>query len=93
MREGCPGHEFETKGLAGCLNTSAPVGTTFDVRFVVFDDVNGEFFVQATRSVTIGEPCPAGMQVRESVEFRRSNCFEPPCELATKFYSGKHGEN
>jgi hypothetical protein len=31
LERGCPGHEFAAKGLSGCLNTSAPVGTTFEV--------------------------------------------------------------
>jgi hypothetical protein len=79
MKEGCPGHEFETKGLNGCLNTSAPVGTTFDIRFVVFDDVNMEHYVTKTRSITIGEPCDAGMQL--CVGSGGFNvCTELPCE-------------
>jgi hypothetical protein len=49
MKDGCPGHEFESKGLTGCVNTSAPVGTTFNVQFVVFDDVNVAYHVSKVR--------------------------------------------
>ena len=34
---GCPGHEFQSKGLAGCLNTSATVQSTFVINFMAFD--------------------------------------------------------
>jgi hypothetical protein len=56
---GCPGHEFQRKGLEGCLNTSAPVGTIFNVSFVVFDSEQPPLRANAFRLVTIAQPCAA----------------------------------
>eukprot|EP00976_Prorocentrum_cordatum_P080618 1184043-Prorocentrum_minimum.AAC.1 len=56
---GCPGHEFRRKGLLGCLNTSAPVGTIFSVSFVVFDHAQPPNVAAVSRLVTIAPPCDA----------------------------------
>ncbi|KAK3266543.1 hypothetical protein CYMTET_24838 [Cymbomonas tetramitiformis] len=37
LASGCAGHEFATKGVAACLDTSAEVGTVFEIEFLVFD--------------------------------------------------------
>jgi hypothetical protein len=51
---GCPGHEFYTKGLQGCLNVSAAIDTTFEVEFMVFDQaIPSSVF----RTITITSPC------------------------------------
>jgi hypothetical protein len=51
---GCPGHEFVTKGLQGCLNTSADIDATFRVDFMVFDRA---IPVSVFRTITITSPC------------------------------------
>ena len=58
MPFGCAGHELWRKGVDSCLNTSTPVGTVFSVDFVVFD--TDGVHASATRTITIGEPCPEG---------------------------------
>lgn len=58
---GCPGHEFATKGLAGCVDTAAAEGTVFAVRFVVFGTAGfPPPNASAVRTVAIGAPCPPG---------------------------------
>jgi hypothetical protein len=61
MDRGCPGHEFASKGLSGCLNTSAPVGATFAVPFVVLDGAQPPQSASVTRTVTVLPPCAAGL--------------------------------
>ncbi|KAK3289149.1 hypothetical protein CYMTET_3420 [Cymbomonas tetramitiformis] len=60
---GCPGHEWAAKGLAGCINTSAPVGTLFEVQFVVFDFAMPRQMASAVRTVAIVQPCNSGETV------------------------------
>ena len=54
---GCPGHEFATKGLAGCLDTFAAVGTVFRVPYVVLDSAVPPNMATAERLVTLVSPC------------------------------------
>jgi hypothetical protein len=54
---GCPGHELHKKGIAGCLNTSAPVGTTWDLPLVVFDANNPPGSATVHRTISITQPC------------------------------------
>jgi hypothetical protein len=61
LSRGCPGHEFDAKGLQGCLNTSAPVGTEFLVSFTVFDSSVPANNATAVRSITVTEPCEPGL--------------------------------
>lgn len=58
MPFGCHGHELWRKGINSCVNTSAPVGTVFEVDFVVFN-TNG-LHSSATRTITIDERCASG---------------------------------
>ncbi|KAK3232908.1 hypothetical protein CYMTET_56767 [Cymbomonas tetramitiformis] len=60
LATGCPGHEWTTKGLQGCVNTSAEVGTVFLVDFVVFDDAMPAKNATVTRTVGIIHPCDIG---------------------------------
>ncbi|KAK3274662.1 hypothetical protein CYMTET_17162 [Cymbomonas tetramitiformis] len=60
LATGCLGHEFAQKGLAGCINTSAPAGTIFEVRFVVFDDSMPALNGSTSRFITITNPCEVG---------------------------------
>lgn len=46
-------------GLARCgISTAAPVGTTFDIWFLVHDDGMPASFVSVKRTITITNPCP-----------------------------------
>lgn len=56
---GCPAFKFADKGMAGCLNERARVGTIFEVRFMVFDSALPPNNATATRTVTIAAPCDA----------------------------------
>jgi hypothetical protein len=58
---GCPGHQFATKGVRGCLDTAAPVGTIFEVAFWVFDQQSPARNATATRTVVVVEPCAPGL--------------------------------
>ena len=51
-------HQFAAKGLRGCLNTSASVGSVFAVPFVVFDPAGvPAVAAMAVRSVAlVGTP-------------------------------------
>ena len=59
LDRGCPGHEFALKGLSGCLNVSAPVGTTFNISFLVLDSAQPPNINTTSRLVTIVDPCEA----------------------------------
>jgi hypothetical protein len=62
---GCPGHEFSREGkLQSCLNTSAPVGSVFEVAFVVFNSAGGS--ARTRRVVSIAAPCGVGSERCES---------------------------
>ncbi|KAK3269638.1 hypothetical protein CYMTET_21928 [Cymbomonas tetramitiformis] len=55
---GCPGHELAVKGLAGCLDTGAEVGSFFKIAFHVYDsDVPPNAAAVVTRTITIEPPC------------------------------------
>ncbi|KAK3263138.1 hypothetical protein CYMTET_28037 [Cymbomonas tetramitiformis] len=56
----CAGYEYANKGILGCLNTSAEVGTIFSIDFVVHDHNRPAMNATATRTVTISSPCPVG---------------------------------
>lgn len=44
----------------GCINTSAPVGTVFDIVFLVFDGSQPAGFASVTRTLTVAPPCSTG---------------------------------
>eukprot|EP00854_Cymbomonas_tetramitiformis_P008806 gene8806-10440_t len=54
---GCPGHEFATKGVQGCLDTAAEAGTIFEILFMVLDRGAPALNATATRTITIDSPC------------------------------------
>ncbi|KAK3278549.1 hypothetical protein CYMTET_13528 [Cymbomonas tetramitiformis] len=61
LARGCPGHELMWKGLAPCLNTSAEVGTSYDIVFMVVDyNSMPRRSASVTRTVSIAAPCPPG---------------------------------
>jgi hypothetical protein len=62
LTTGCPGHQFAAKGLRGCLDTAAPVGTVFEVAFWVFDQQSPARNATATRTVVVVEPCAPGLE-------------------------------
>ncbi|KAK3279960.1 hypothetical protein CYMTET_12181 [Cymbomonas tetramitiformis] len=74
LRTGCPGHEWRYKGLAACVNTSAAVGTMFQVDFVVFDSMIPAQMATATRTVTITAPCASGEELCSDL-----GCSSIPC--------------
>ncbi|KAK3237662.1 hypothetical protein CYMTET_52282 [Cymbomonas tetramitiformis] len=61
----CDGHEWLRKGLQGCLNTSAEVGTVFNVSFTVFSTGMPAQSVNVTRYVSIIQPCELGEELCE----------------------------
>lgn len=54
---GCPEYAFAKKGIAGCVDTSAPVGTVFTVDFVVLNKEIPPRSATVARRVAISEPC------------------------------------
>jgi len=56
----CKQHLYSVKGLQGCIDTDASVGTVFDVEFTVRDDALPPHITRVTRTVVIDDPCPAG---------------------------------
>ena len=54
---GCYGHEFSSKGVASCLDTSAAFNTLFRIRFVTCDLQNPPMLNYVDRMVTIVSPC------------------------------------
>ncbi|KAK3279832.1 hypothetical protein CYMTET_12304 [Cymbomonas tetramitiformis] len=56
----CEGHQLSRKGLAGCLDTSAEVGTVFAVEFVVYDHSSPSLLSTAYRYITIVSACDVG---------------------------------
>ena len=61
MPFGCRGHDFGTKGVRGCaLDTAhAAVGTTFTLKFMVFDNQFPPKSANVTRTLHIVSPCQA----------------------------------
>ena len=55
------GFLFAEQGIKSCaVNTSAPVGTTFAVTLLVFDDSIPSLNASVTRTVSIIQPCSIG---------------------------------
>ncbi|KAK3250934.1 hypothetical protein CYMTET_39709 [Cymbomonas tetramitiformis] len=73
---GCPGHEWATKGLLGCINTTAEVGTVFEINFVVFDSMVPAQNDSATRFVTITQPCASGEELCSDMTCSPVSCAE-----------------
>lgn len=77
----CAGYELASKGVQGCLNTSAPVGTIFELEFVVLDPaVTPPVSSRVIRTVTILPPCQQGFSYCRCVSPRRFLGFmRRPC--------------
>ncbi|KAK3267327.1 hypothetical protein CYMTET_24107, partial [Cymbomonas tetramitiformis] len=81
IRRGCPGHEVKWKGLRPCINTSAAVGSSYDVAFMVVD--RGHMPLRnatVVRTVTIVAPCPIGTMAC-SIHSGESFCSATPCSV------------
>eukprot|EP00798_Chlamydomonas_sp_ICE-L_P012337 gene12337-15513_t len=56
--------ELRQVGLANCdINTTADVGTTFKITFVVFDNWNPPLKASFVRSIVIAPPCDLGLNL------------------------------
>ncbi|KAK3272169.1 hypothetical protein CYMTET_19521 [Cymbomonas tetramitiformis] len=73
---GCPGHEFVTKGIEGCLDTAAEAGTTFQLEYVVFDDALPPNVATVTRLITISKPCDDGFELCEDLTCSSLSCAD-----------------
>ncbi|KAK3270208.1 hypothetical protein CYMTET_21381 [Cymbomonas tetramitiformis] len=71
---GCPGHEWAIKGLQGCINTSAPVGTVFEVEWVVFDSGMLAQNASVTRLISIIQPCNLGETLCDDLTCSTIDC-------------------
>ncbi|KAL0024407.1 hypothetical protein WJX79_011128 [Trebouxia sp. C0005] len=57
----CPGYRFVDQGISSCaVNTSATVGTTFAVTFMVFDYSIPSLNATVSRTISIIDPCDTG---------------------------------
>lgn len=71
------GYRFLQQGIKSCgLNTSAPVGTTFNVTFMVFDYSIPSLNASVTRTVSIINPCSFGQQLCSD-----GTCSDIQCSL------------
>ncbi len=62
LDRGCPAASFRTAGISMCdIDTvDAPIGTTYSVTFLVFDDGVPALTGSVTRLVTVVSPCAEG---------------------------------
>jgi hypothetical protein len=61
MAFGCPGHEFSSKGLQGCVSTAtAAVGSKLSIQFVAFGKSVPPLATTAKRQIRIVSPCMTG---------------------------------
>jgi hypothetical protein len=75
MGQLCKGHEFyTTKGVNGCINTNAPVGTVFEIFFKVYDDSSPVVISEVKRSITITTPCADGAKLCSDDKTCSRNC-------------------
>ncbi|KAK3260700.1 hypothetical protein CYMTET_30357, partial [Cymbomonas tetramitiformis] len=70
----CAGHEWVSKGVRGCVNTSAAVGTVFDVVFQVYDSSQPANGGSVTRHVSIIAPCASGEELCEDLSCSNVSC-------------------
>ena len=56
---GCPGYEFTTKGIQGCIadTAAAAVGSTLTIPFVVYDRGSPAAVARVNRTVRVVSPC------------------------------------
>ncbi|KAK3233701.1 hypothetical protein CYMTET_56024 [Cymbomonas tetramitiformis] len=84
---GCPGHEWAAKGIEGCLNTSAEVGTMFQVEFLVFDNAVPSQAASVHRTVTIIAPCESQEILCEDL-----SCSSVDCHLRDSLLTEPTGD-
>ena len=77
LPQGCPSWRLAAVGLGGCLDTGAPVGTVFTLKFVVFSLAAPAQSASVQRVITIGPPCDVGHF------YCASGCIPLPCESAS----------
>eukprot|EP00884_Botryococcus_braunii_P013490 jgi/Botrbrau1/22141/Bobra.0206s0065.1 len=64
LSKGCPGYEFSKQGINSCgINTSMPLGSTFEIKFVVFDYGVPSSNASVVRSLTVVSACDVGQQL------------------------------
>eukprot|EP00854_Cymbomonas_tetramitiformis_P012334 gene12334-14567_t len=73
---GCPGHELRKKRVSPCLNTSASLGTVFEVVFTVFDDNIPPQRASVSRLITIVSPCGVDEELCAD-----DVCSSTPCDI------------
>lgn len=80
LQRGCPGHELQGKGLAGCgVDTvNAPVGTVFNITFTVFDTHRPSSSASIFRLVHVMSPCA---QAQVYCPDSAVQCADAPCSL------------
>jgi hypothetical protein len=83
---GCPGYEFDANGLRACGadTVSAPVGTTYTLRFVVLLRGDPVLSAVVTRTVTVVSPCaPPAMYCPALAP--EQHCGSAPCAVRAAF--------
>ncbi|KAK3245491.1 hypothetical protein CYMTET_44945, partial [Cymbomonas tetramitiformis] len=73
-RVACAGHEWVSKGVQGCVNTSSAVETVFDVVFQVYDSSQPAQAANVTRYVVIIDPCASGEELCEDLTCSSISC-------------------
>lgn len=74
LNTGCVGYEWVKKGMLGCINTSAPVGTIFEVIFTVYNTAIPAQFANASRTIVIIDPCDSGEELCEDLSCSSIAC-------------------
>ncbi|KAL0024068.1 hypothetical protein WJX79_002467 [Trebouxia sp. C0005] len=83
----CPGYLFTEQGIASCaVNTSAAVGTTFAVNFMVFDYSISSLNASVTRTISIIDPCDSGEYLCSD-----GTCSTVACDLRDALVQGPPG--
>lgn len=75
--ENCAGHELDTKGIRGCVNTSVEVGTMIRLPFVACDRWTPAMGAVTERLIRIVSPC------RDPTKPNLCNgqCYSTPCSV------------
>lgn len=77
---GCPGHELQTKGLAGCgvSTENAPIGTSFNISYTIFDSHRPAASASLLRTIIVMSPCASSETYCPD---RAVKCAATPCGL------------
>ena len=89
LRFGCAGHELWRKGISACVNTMAPVGTTFVVSYVVFNSAG--VMASDERVVIVAEPCGEGEHWCPSND-PSGRCENAACEIVDTMMAGEEND-